>query len=71
MICLRISWIQKQGLFKIIQCTFNIYFPDIPIFMIRPRILNEQVSLFEGTLSKDGQEIYSFNVLGFTDYSTL
>ena len=43
----------------------------IPIFMIRPRILNEQVSLFEGTLSKDGQAIYSFNVLGFTDFSTL
>ena len=43
---------------------------NIPIFMIKPRILNEQVSLFEGTLSKDGQTIYSFNVLGFTDYST-
>jgi len=43
---------------------------NIPIFMIKPRILNEQVSLFEGTLSKDGHTIYSFNVLGFTDYST-
>lgn len=42
---------------------------NIPIFMGNPRVLNEQVSLFIGTLSKDNQVIYSFNVHGFTDYS--
>jgi len=42
---------------------------NLPIYMGVPRVLNEQVSLFQGTLSKNGQTIYSFNVLGFTDYS--
>jgi hypothetical protein len=42
---------------------------NLPVFMGSPRILNEQVSLFQGTLSKNEQIIYSFNVLGFTDYS--
>jgi hypothetical protein len=42
---------------------------NLPVFMGIPLILNEQVSLFQGTLSKNGQTIYSFNVLGFTDYS--
>jgi hypothetical protein len=44
---------------------------NIPVFMSTPRILNEQVSLFKGTFEKNEQIIYSFNVLGFTDYSTL
>ena len=44
---------------------------NIPISMGIPRILNEQVSLFQGSLSKNGQTIYSFNVLGFTDYSVI
>ena len=42
---------------------------NLPVFMGMPRILNEQVSLFQGTLSKNGETIYTFNVLGFTDYS--
>ena len=44
---------------------------NIPIFIGKPRVLNEQISLFEGTLSKDDQVIYSFSVLGFTEYSTM
>jgi hypothetical protein len=43
---------------------------NLPIFFGIPHILNEQVSLFQGTLSKNGQQLYSFQVLGFTDYST-
>lgn len=42
---------------------------NIPVFMSSPRILNEQVSLFQGTFEKNEQTIYSINVLGFTDYS--
>lgn len=42
---------------------------NIPVYMSNPRILNEQVSLFEGTLSKNVIPIYSFSVLGLTDYS--
>jgi hypothetical protein len=44
---------------------------NLPVYMSSPRILNEQVSLFTGVLSNNKQEIYSFNVLGFTDYSTI
>jgi len=43
---------------------------NLPIWFGIPHTLNEQVSLFQGTLSKDGQTMYSFQVLGFTDYST-
>jgi len=43
---------------------------NIPVFMSNPRILNEQVSLFQGTFEKNEQIIYSIDVLGFTDYST-
>jgi hypothetical protein len=43
---------------------------NLPVFMGIPRVLNEQISLFEGILSKDGQTIYSLNVIGLTDYST-
>ena len=43
---------------------------NLPIWMGIPHRLNEQVSLFQGTLSKNGQTLYSFQVLGFTDYST-
>jgi hypothetical protein len=44
---------------------------NLPVYMIIPRVLNEQVSLFQGTLYKDGQIIYEFEVQGFTDYSTI
>jgi hypothetical protein len=43
---------------------------NLPIWFGIPHTLNEQVSLFQGTLSKEGQTLYSFQVLGFTDYST-
>jgi len=43
---------------------------NLPIWFGIPHTLNEQVSLFQGTLSKNGQALYSFQVLGFTDYST-
>jgi hypothetical protein len=43
---------------------------NLPIWFGIPHILNEQVSLFQGTLSKNGQSLYSFQVLGLTDYST-
>ncbi len=43
---------------------------NLPIWFGIPHTLNEQVSLFQGTLSKDGQTVYSFHVLGFTDFST-
>jgi hypothetical protein len=44
---------------------------NLPVYMGIPRVLNEQVSLFEGTLSKDREIIYTFDVQGFTDYSTI
>jgi len=43
---------------------------NLPIWFGIPHILNEQISLFQGTLSKNGQAVYSFQVLGLTDYST-
>ena len=42
---------------------------NLPIYMVIPRVLNEQVSLFQGSLSKDGEIIYTVEVQGFTDYS--
>jgi hypothetical protein len=44
---------------------------NLPILLILPRVLNEQVSLFQGTLSKDGTLLYTFEIVGFTEYSTL
>ena len=44
---------------------------NLPILMVIPRALNEQVSLFQGTLSKDDTILYTFELLGFSEYSTL
>ena len=43
---------------------------NLPILTILPRVLNEQVTLFQGTLSKDETLLYTFELLGFTEYST-
>ena len=43
---------------------------NLPIWFGIPHILNEQISLFQGNVSKNDQPLYSFQVLGFTDYST-